>query len=81
MGLCVVMNRRAAVEGGAEGGEGGKEEREEVGEEVVDEEELEMGCACMCCGDCGFGVVDYWNCVVFPTRSLPFSSLFSFFGD
>ena len=39
MGLCVVMNRRAAVEGGAEGGEGGKEEREGMGEEVVDEEE------------------------------------------
>ena len=42
MGLCVVMNRRAAVEGGAEGGEGGKEEREGVGETVVDEEELEV---------------------------------------
>ena len=39
MGLCVVMNRRAAVEGGAEGGEGGKEEREGMGEAVVDEEE------------------------------------------
>ena len=61
MGLCVVMNRRAAVEGGAEGGERGKEERKEVGEEVVDEEELDMGCACVCCGDCGFGAVDYWT--------------------
>ena len=39
MGLCAVMNRCAAVEGGAEGGEGGKEEREGMGEEVVDEEE------------------------------------------
>ena len=39
MGLCVVMNRRAAVEGGAEGGEGGKEEREGMGDEAVDEEE------------------------------------------
>ena len=81
MGLCVVMNRCAAVEGGAEGGEGGKEEREEVGEAVVGEEELEVYCACVCCHDCGIGVADYWNCVVFTTRSLPFSSLFSFFGD
>ena len=61
MGLCVVMNRRAAVEGGAEGGERGKEEREEVGDEVVDEEELEVGRACVCWRNCGFGVVDYWN--------------------
>ena len=61
MGLCVVMNRCAAVERGAEGGEGGKEEGKEVGEEVVDEEELDMGCACVCCGDCGFGVGDYRN--------------------
>ena len=42
MGLCVVMNRCAPIEGGANGGGGGKEEREEVGEEVVGEEELEM---------------------------------------
>ena len=61
MGLCVVMNRRAAVEGGAEGGEGGKEEREEVGEEVMGEEELEVVCACVYWRDCGFGVADYWN--------------------
>ena len=61
MGLCVVMNRGAAVEGGAERGEGGKEERKEVGEEVVDEEELDVGCACVCWCDCGFGVVDYWT--------------------
>ena len=81
MGLCVVMNRRAAVEGGAEGGEGGKEEGEEVGEAVVDEEELDVVCACVCCGDCGFGVVDYWNCVVFTTKSLLFGSFIPFFGD
>ena len=61
MGLCVVMNRCAAVEGGAEGGGGGKEEREGVGEEVVGEKELDVDCACVCCGDCGFGAVDYWN--------------------
>ena len=61
MGLCVVMNRGAAVEGGADGGEGGKEERQEVGEEVVDEEKLDVGCACVCWCDCGFGVVDYWT--------------------
>lgn len=81
MGLCVVMNRGAAVEGGAEGGEGGKEEREGVGKEVVDEEELDVGRACVCCGDCGFGVVDYWNCVVFTTKSLLFGSFVPFFGD
>ena len=80
MGLCAVMNRCAAVEGGAEGGEGGKEEGEEVGETVVDEEELDMGCACVCCGDCGFGAVDYWNCVVFTTKSLLRSSFVPFFG-
>ena len=72
MGLCAVMNRRAAVEGGAEGGEGGKEEREEVGEEAVGEEELDVDCACLCWRDCGFGAVDYWNCIVFPTKSLLF---------
>ena len=61
MGLCVVMNRRAAVEGGAEGGEGRKEEGEGVGEEVVGGEELDVDCACLCCCDCGFGIADYWN--------------------
>ena len=74
MQWIVVMNRCAAVEGGAEGGEGGKEEREEVGEEVVDEEELKVDCACVCWHDCGFRVVDYWNCVVFTTKSLLFGT-------
>ena len=81
MGLCVVMNRCAAVEGGAEGGEERAGERKEVGEEAVDEEELEVGCACVCWRDCGFGVVDYWNCVVFPTKTLllcPFAPLFDY---
>ena len=41
MGLCVVMNRCAAVEGGAEGGEKRVGERMDVGEVVVDEEEQE----------------------------------------
>ena len=59
MGLCVVMNRCAAVEGGAEGSEGGKEEREEVGEEVVDEEELDVGCACVCC----------WSIAYYPSAA------------
>ena len=80
MGLCVVMNRCAVVEGGAEGGGGGKEERKEVGEEAVGEEELEVGRACMCWCDCGIGVVDYWNCVVFTTKSLLRSSFVPFFG-
>ena len=78
MGLCVVMNRDAAVEGGAEGGEGGKEEREGVGKEVVDEEELEVVCACLCWCDCG---IDYWNCVVCTKKSLLRSSFVPFFGD
>ena len=81
MGLCVVMNRRATVEGGAEGGEERVEDREEASKEVVGEEELDVGCACVCCGDCGFGVVDYWNCVVFTTKSLLFGSFVPFFGD
>ena len=74
MGLCIVMNRCAAVEGGAEGGEERVGERKEVGEEVVDEEELEVVCACVCWRDCGFGVVDYFNCVVFTTKSLLFGT-------
>ena len=74
MGLCVVMNRCATVEGGTEGGEERVGEREEEGEEVVGEEELEVGCACVCWRDCGFGVVDYCNCMVFPTKSLLFDT-------
>ena len=61
MGLCAVMNRRAPIEKGTEGDEGGKEEREEEDATQVGGEELEVGCACVCCGDCGFGVGDYWN--------------------
>ena len=81
MGLCVVMNRCAAVEGGAEGGEGGKEERKKVGEEVVDEEELEMDSSWVCWRDCGFGVIDYWNRVVFTTKSLLCDSFAPIFGN
>ena len=84
MGLCVVMNRRATVEGGAEGGGGGKEEREEVGEEVVDEGELEVVCAYMCWRDCGCGssCAPYcWNCVVFTTKTLLLCPFAPFFGD
>ena len=71
MGLCVVMNRRAAVEGGAEGGEERSGERKEVGEEVVDEEELEVVCACLCCCDCG---IDYWN-RLFHSETIYYSSI------
>ena len=81
MGLCVVMNRCTAVEGGAEGGEGGKEEREEEDSTQMGEEELEVYCACMCCCDCGFGVVDYWNCVVCTTKSLLLCPFAALFGD
>ena len=77
MGLCVVMNRCAAVEGGTEGGEGGKEEGEGVGEEVVDEEELEVVCSCVCWRDCGFGsscgpYCQY--CILFPAKTMLFGT-------
>ena len=81
MGLCVVMNRCATVEGGAEGGEERTGERMDVGEVVVGEEELEMYCACMCCCDCGFSVGDYWNCVVCTTETLLLFSSAPSFGD
>ena len=42
MGLCVVMNRCAAVEGGAEGGEERIGEREEEDSTQMGEEELEV---------------------------------------
>ena len=45
MGLRVVMNRRAAVEGGAEGGEERIGEREEEDSTQVDEEELDVDCS------------------------------------
>ena len=74
MGLCVVMNRRAAVEGGAEGGERGKEEREEVGEEAVGEEEQEMDSTGVCCSNCPLRVDDYLLDCSFTTKSLLFDS-------
>ena len=73
MGLCAVMNRCAAVEGGAEGGEERVGEREEEDEEGVGEEELEVGCAYVCCCDCGFGssCAPYCQlCIIFPAKSL-----------
>ena len=45
MGLCVVMNRCAAVEGGAEGGEERVGEREEEDSTQMGDEELEVDCA------------------------------------
>ena len=84
MGLCVVMNRCAAVEGGAGGGEERVGERKEIGEEAVDEEELEVVCACVYWRDCGFSssCAPYcWNCVVFTTKTLllcPFAPLFGY---
>ena len=74
MGLCVVMNRRATVEGGAEGGEERIGERKEEDSTQMGEEELEVVCACVCWRDCGFGVIDYWNRVVFTTKSLLFGT-------
>ena len=47
MGLCVVMNRCAAVEGGAEGGEERVGERKEENSTQMGEEELEVDCAWM----------------------------------
>ena len=81
MQWIVVMNRCAAVEGGAEGDEERTGERMDVGEVVVGGEELEMGCACMCCCDCGFSVADYWNCVVCTTETLLLFSSAPSFGD
>ena len=54
MGLCVVMNRCAAVEGGAEGGEERVGEREEEDSTQMGEEELE---------------VDSWvhQCIAYPS--------------
>ena len=77
MGLCVVMNRCAAVEGGAEGGEERVGEREEKGEEDVGEEELDVVCTCVYWRDCGFGsscVPYYQYCVLFPAKSLLFGT-------
>ena len=49
MGLCVVMNRCAPVEGGAEGGEERIGEREEEDSTQMGEEELDVVCAWVCC--------------------------------
>ena len=49
MGLCAVMNRCAAVEGGAEGGEERVGEREEEDSTQMGEEELEVDCSRVCC--------------------------------
>ena len=49
MGLRVVMNRRAAVEGGAEGGEERIGEREEEDSTQMGGEELEVDCSWVCC--------------------------------
>ena len=51
MGLCIVMNRCAAVEGGAEGGEERVGEREEEDSTQVGEEELEVDSWMCCCLD------------------------------
>ena len=51
MGLCVVMNRCAAVEGGAEGGEERIGERKEEDSTQMGEEELEMDYWGYCCLD------------------------------
>ena len=51
MGLCVVMNRCAAVEGGAEGGEERVGERKEEDSTQVGEEELDVVIWMCCCLD------------------------------
>ncbi len=48
------MNRRAAVEGGAEGGEERVGERKEEDSTQMGEEELDVDSSWVCCGDCGF---------------------------
>ena len=77
MGLCVVMNRRAAVEGGAKGGEERIGERKEEDSTQMGEEELEVGCACVCWRDCGFGssCVPYCQyCILFPAKTMLFGT-------
>ena len=45
------------------------------------EEEFDVDCARVHCCHCGFGVVDFWNCVVFSTKSLLYGSFIPFFGN
>ena len=74
MGLCVVMNRCAAVEGSAEGGERGKEERKEEDSTQMGEEEQEMDSTGVCCGNCPLRVDDYLLDCSFTTKRLLFDS-------
>ena len=69
MGLCVVMNRCAAVEGGAEGGEERIRERWLIVEDM-DEEELEMGSLGMFCADRPACVCHYIHDYSNATKSL-----------
>ena len=69
MGLCVVMNRRAAVEGGAERGEERIRERWLIVEDM-DEEELEMGSLGMFCADRPACVCHYIHDYSNATKSL-----------
>ena len=82
MGLCVVMNRCAAVEGGAEGGEERIGERKEEDSTQMGEEELEVdswGHQCIAYpSDC---ILVY--CVVHsqPPNLLHFEEVFERYGD
>ena len=69
MGLCVVMNRCAAVEGGAERGEERIRERWLIVEDM-DEEELEMGSLGMFCADRPACVCHYIHDYSNATKSL-----------
>ena len=80
MGLCVVMNRCAAVEGGAEGGEERIRERKEEDSTQVGEEELEMDSSWVL--GCGFHYSPSDCCLVYcvvhsqPPNLLHFEAVF-----
>ena len=84
MGLCAVMNRCAAVEGGAEGGEERIGEREEEDSTQMGEEELEVDCSWMHSGfhgspsDC---CLDYHAVHSQPPDLLHFEEVFERYGD
>ena len=79
------MNRRAAVEGGAEGGEERIGEREEEDSTQMGEEELEVDswvCCCLdspgCCLDC---YLVYHVVHSQPPNLLHFEEVFERYGD
>ena len=82
MGLCAVMNRCAAVEGGAEGGEERIGEREEEDSTQVGEEELEMDYWGYCCLDSPFDCCLVYHVIHSQTSNLlGVEEVFERYGD